>query len=286
MALIIIVYSLRNILFSIFLFFSKNQTNIPEENKRLNAITVSFESTCFFLLILGIFDFLFIKVFILFLVYGIYYIVREKYLMQSIKSPYGENVTYKKSIYLNVWDVSYLVVYILLLMFLLLYFNVLTISESQPTLYYFYSTSAQVFAALLGIIVMFSILILQNEENNKSNERNRFLKKGLVGFTILYIMILILSFAGIAIKDTVNFNSIEKIPEESDINMFRDILSISIFEFVFLMIPAALLYLYAMISDFLKWDATFEVERGSLHVDPDTFNAAVKGADRIKVVMK
>lgn len=172
-------------------------------------------------------------------------------------------------------------------MFLLFYFNVLTIAEMQPTLYYFYSTSAQVFAALLGIVVMFSILILQNEENNKSYERNRFLKKGLVGFTILYILILILSFAGIAIKDTVNFNSIEKLPEEPDINMFRDILSIFIFEFLFLMIPAALLYLYAMISDFLNWDATIEVERGSmLHVDPDTFNSAVKGADKIKIVVK
>ena len=105
-------------------------------------------------------------------------------------------------------------------MFLLFYSNVLTISETQPTLYYFYSTSAQVFAHSSGIIVMFSILILQKEEK-VSDERNRFLKKGLVVFTILYIIILILSFTGIALKDTVNFNSIERIHEDPNINMFK-----------------------------------------------------------------
>lgn len=286
LAFIIIVYSIRNILFSIFMFSSRNQTNIPVENKKLNAMAYSFGVTCFLLLTFGSFDFLFFKVFILFLVYGIYYLVREKYLLPSIKSPYGENTTYKKSIFSHVWDVNFLVLYILLLMFLLFYYNVLTLSEIQPTVYYFYSTSAQVFAALLGIIVMFSILILQNEDK-VSDERNRFLKKGLVGFTILYIIILILSFTGIVLKDTVYPNSIKSIPEYLDINMFRDILSVSIFEFVFLMIPAALLYLYAMISDFLNWDATFEVESGSmLHVEPDNFNAAVKGANRITVVVK
>lgn len=287
LAFIIFVYSIRNILFSVFMFSSKNQPNIPEENKKLNAILYSFGCTCFFLLAFGSFDFFFFKVFILFLVYGIYYFVREKYLLHSIKSPYGVNTTIRKSIFSHVWDVNFLVLYILLLMFLLFNYNVLTLSE-QPTIYYFYSTSAQVFAALLGIIVMFSILILQKEDK-VSNERNRFLKKGLVGFTILYIIILILSFTGIVLKDTVYPNSIQKIPEYPDINMFRDILSISIFEFIFLMIPVALLYLYAMISDFLKWDdadVTFEVERGAMHIDPDIFNKAVKGADRVRIVIK
>lgn len=282
--LIIIVYSIRNIMFYWFMFTWKNQKNISEENKRFNAIAYSFGFTCFSLLVFGAADFLFHKIFILFLVYGIYYLVREKYLIQSIKSPSRDNITIKQGIFSHVWNITYMILYLLLLMFLLFYYNILTISVAQPTLYYFYSTSAQVFATLLGIIVMFSILILQKEEK-EHDDRNRFLKNGLIGFTILYIIILILSFAGIAIKDTVNLNSIEKIPDKPDINMFRDLLSVSIFEFVFLMIPAALLYLYAMISDFLKWDAIYEVEGGAMRVDSDTFKTT-KGADKRKVVIK
>ncbi len=280
LAFIVMVYSIQNILFSFFMFSWRNQTNILEENKKFTAIAYSFGFTWLILLTSGSVNFLFFKVFILFLVYGIYYLVREKYLMQSIKSPSGESITYKKSIFSHVWNINHLILYILLLMFLLFYYNVLTISEIQPTLYYFYSTSAQVFAALLGIIVMFSILILQ-KEGEKYDDRNRFLKKGLVGFAMLYIIILVLSFAGIAVKDTVNLNSIENIPEYPDTNMFRDLLSAGIFEFVFLMIPAALLYLYAMISDFLNWDATFEIVGGG-GIHSDTLKAA-KGAESITI---
>ena len=50
------------------------------------------------------------------------------------------------------------------------------------------------------------------------------------------------------------------------------------------MIPVALLYLYAMISDFLKWDATFEIKTGeSIH--SDSLKIA-KGADRVKIKVK
>lgn len=175
---------------------------------------------------------------------------------------------------------SFLVLYILLLMFLLFYFDIFIISETQPTLYYFYSTSAQVFAALLGIVVMFSILILQKEEKENA-DRKKFLKKGLKGFTILYIIIIVFSITGIVIKDTVEFNPIEKIPENPDINVFRDVLNMSIFELILLMIPIALLYLYAMISSFLNWDATFEIKPGQKLLS-DVLNEA-KGADTIKI---
>ena len=280
--LIIIVYSGRIILFSSFMFASKSN-GLPEKKRKFNSSFFSFGFTLFFLLVSSSVDFLFFKVFILFLVYGIYYFIREKYLPKSIESSIEENITYEKSVFSEVWNMSFLVLNILLLMFLLFYFNVFTISETQATLYYFYSTTAQVFAALLGIVVMFSILILQNEEKRHA-DRIKILKTGLIGFTILYIIIIVFSITGILISDTINFNPIEKMPEIPDINVFKDVLNVSIFELVLLMIPVSLLYLYAMISSFLNWEAKFEIKSGQ-KISSDIIMKA-KGADKIKIEVK
>ena len=280
--LIIIVYSGRIILFSGFMFASKSN-GLPEIKRKFNSSFFSFGFTLFFLLGSSSVDFLFFKIFILFLVYGIYYFIREKYLPKSIESSIEENITYEKSVFSEVWNMGFLVLNILLLMFLLFYFNVFTISETQATLYYFYSTSAQVFAALLGIVVMFSILILQNEEKRHA-DRIKILKTGLIGFTILYIIIIVFSITGILISDTINFNPIEKMPEIPDINVFKDVLNVSIFELVLLMIPVSLLYLYAMISSFLNWEAKFEIKSGQ-KISSDTIMKA-KGADKIKIEAK
>lgn len=279
---IIIIYSVRVILFSVFMYASKSN-ELPEDNRKSNALFFSFGFTLFSLLGFSSSNFLFFKVFILFLVYGIYYLVREKYLSKSIKSSLEGNITYTRSVFSEVWNMSHLVLYILLFMFLLFYFNVLVVSETQPTLYYFYSTSAQVFAALLGIVVMFSILILQKEEKEHM-DRRKLLKRGLTGFTILYIIIIVLSITGILIKDSINFNPIEKIPENPDINVFRDVLNVSIFELIYLMIPVALLYLYAMISSFLNLDAVFEIKNGQT-IHSDTLKKA-NGADNITIEAK
>ena len=280
--LIIIVYSGRIILFSGFMFASKSN-GLPEKKRKFNSSFFSFGFTLFFLLVSSSVDFLFFKVLILFLVYGIYYFIREKYLPKSIEFSIEENITYEKSVFSEVWNMSFLVLNILLLMFLLFYFNVFTISETQATLYYFYSTSAQVFAALLGIVVMFSILILQNEEKRHA-DRIQILKTGLIGFSILYIIIIVFSITGILISDTINFNPIEKMPEIPDINVFKDVLNVSIFELVLLMIPVSLLYLYAMISSFLNWEAKFEIKSGQ-KISSDTIMKA-KGADKIKIESK
>ena len=280
--LIIIVYSGRIILFSGFMFASKSN-GLPEKKRKFNSSFFSFGFTLFFLLVSSSVDFLFFKVLILFLVYGIYYFIREKYLPKSIEFSIEENITYEKSVFSEVWNMSFLVLNILLLMFLLFYFNVFTISETQATLYYFYSTTAQVFAALLGIVVMFSILILQNEEKRHA-DRIQILKTGLIGFSILYIIIIVFSITGILISDTINFNPIEKMPEIPDINVFKDVLNVSIFELVLLMIPVSLLYLYAMISSFLNWEAKFEIKSGQ-KISSDTIMKA-KGADKIKIESK
>lgn len=280
--IIIITYSVRSLLFSLFIFSWRNQTKISKQDINYNASVYSFSFTIFILFAFVGYNFLFFEILILFVVYCISYLIRLKYLVKSVKSEIGKKITYKRSVFAEVLNVNFLILYCLLLMFFLYHYN-FTFSESQSTILYFYSTTAQVFAALLGIIVMFSILILQKDDE-KHDERNRFLKRGLIGFAILYLFIIFFSNIGIVISDTTNSSSMEKMPVSPDINTAKDVLSIAIFEFIFLMIPVALLYLYAMISDFLKWDATFEIKVGeSIH--SDSLKIA-KGADRVKIEVK
>lgn len=72
--LLIIVYSIRELLFYVFMFVLKSG-NLSEIDKKFNALAFSFGFTLFSLLGLALEDFLFFKILILFLVYGIYYFI-------------------------------------------------------------------------------------------------------------------------------------------------------------------------------------------------------------------
>ena len=255
---IVIFYSLQNILYSFFIFLWKNVANETDAVKRYNATHTSISMIVILLFLVSFIDFSFFKILLLFFVYGLSSLIREKYLIESVKSDLGVGTTFKRSVFSNVASINNLTSMSLLLIFLLFYSDVFAI-DSQSILY-FYSTTAQVFAALLGIIVMFSILILQ-KDSEKDDGRKTLLKKGLVGFTILYILIIMFSNMGIVLNNLDYLNS-EKLPENLTTVDLKGLLSVSIFEFVILMIPMGLLYLYAMISDFLEWDATFETKMG------------------------
>ena len=258
LTLIIIIYSVQDILYLFYTHVLKTNAKKTDAGIRSGAINLSFNNILVGLFILSTINFLFFKILLLFFVYGISSSIRERYLIEYIKSDIGAGSKIKKSVFSNVASINNLTLISLLLIFLLFYSDVFAI-DSQSILY-FYSTTAQVFAALLGIIVMFSILILQ-KDSEKEDGRKTVLKKGLVGFTILYILIIMSSSVGIVLNNLDYLNS-EKLPENLTNADLKGLLSVSIFEFVILMIPMGLLYLYAMISDFLEWDATFETTDG------------------------
>ena len=106
------------------------------------------------------------------------------------------------------------------------------------------------------------ILLILQKGYDQHGGRKTVLKKGLVGFTILYILIIMSSTMGTVLNNLDYINSLKKLPGNiADVDL-KCLLGVSIFEFVILMIPMGLLYLYAMISDFLKWEATFETKLG------------------------
>ena len=99
------------------------------------------------------------------------------------------------------------------------------------------------------------IAILQEER--KTGEKSIkiiFLKNGLIGFSLLYVFVIILSITGILVVNNVfQENVVEALSTYSPIAI-QYFINITLFETIFLMTPVALFYLYALVKEFLKLD--------------------------------
>lgn len=245
LSLIIILFSARYLLYKFYLWSWRKQKGKPHE-KKWNASAITYFILFLFLITFG--KTIYYNIILLFLVYAIYDFTKVKYLTPSIKK--DGDATQKTNIFTEILQIDFFAWIIVLFLFMLYNYNVFNIEKQ--TLYYFYSTISQVFSALLGIVVMFGILILQQEKNNECLIKNIFLKKGLIGFTIIYIFVIMLSLSGILItNDIVQENAFESLETVSSENI-RNFVNMTIFELSFLMTPVALLYLYALVSNILK----------------------------------
>lgn len=156
-----------------------------------------------------------------------------------------------ETIYLSFLNADLFAWIIVIIMFYLYYYKFLNISSCQ-TLYSFFSSIAQMFASIVGIVAAFSIFILQQYSGENEIKRTT-LKNGISGFLVIYIFIIILSVIGILVSNDITVN-MSLLKSGADIALTRDLIIPIIFEFSLLMFPIALLYLYAMIVTFLKFD--------------------------------
>jgi hypothetical protein len=252
LSLIISVFCIRHILFQLCLSCRRKE----KKDENLKNFKASVSSYLLLYLAYPLICNPYIKIFqlnilLMIVVYGFYDLVKVKYLSPMVKySDINENKTI--SFFDEVKNVDLYAWLIVLIMFLLYNYQFFNILDCQ-TLYYFYSATAQIFAALLGIVAMFGILILQKNEC-ENNTKNDVLKNGIKGFLIIYITVIILSLTGLLVSRSITLESMSLIPRNMDINSMRGLVNSIIFESCFLMIPVALLYLYAMIVDFLKLD--------------------------------
>lgn len=258
LTLIICLFSIRYVLFRICSKISLKRRKV-EENSVLMTVNASllsyflFGLIYYFVLCFSSIDVIKISVFIIILVSAFYDLVKIKYL-----SPHIEYVGTDKSkntntnIFYEILNADLFAWTIVIIMFYLYYYEFFNISSCQ-TLYYFFSSIAQMFASIVGIVAAFSIFILQQYAGENEIKRST-LKNGITGFLVIYIFIIILSVIGILTSnDTIPVN-ISLLKSGADIALTRDLISPIIFEFSLLMFPIALLYLYAMIVTFLKFD--------------------------------
>lgn len=192
---------------------------------------------------------------LMFLVYEIYNQIKIRYLPSIYQKNDNTNLEQMKPFYL-IRNVDLYACILVLILYMLYNFD--TFNVEKQTMYYFYSSIAQVFSALLGIVIMFGILILQTEKKSDTNsEHSIFLKNGLVGFSFLYILVIILSMLGIlVVNDIIQENAISLILGTSYSAIgIQNFFNMTVFEICFLMAPVALIYLYVLVTEFLKLDS-------------------------------
>lgn len=243
LSLIITLFAIRYLLYNFYIWSWRKQKGKPLE-KKWNASFQTYIIIFFLLLPFGQHGF---RIILMFLVYAIYDFMKIKYLTVSKKTEQITNNELK--VYSEILKVDFIAWIIVLSLFML--YNNQVLGAGSQTLYYFYSTIAQVFSALLGIVIMFGILILQDGDKTT---KNIFLKRGLHGFSFIYIFILILSMSGILVtNDLIQENTFDTL-ESLTSTQIRNIVNMGIFETTFLMTPVALLYLYGLVIEFLKLD--------------------------------
>lgn len=109
------------------------------------------------------------------------------------------------------------------------------------TIHWFYSTIAQVFAALLGIIVMIGVSNLI--------EKNPVIIKALKGYTILYIIVILISLLGITFISENNDSEIDlSALMQSTQSDFNQIFNSMIFISSLVLVVGSLLYLYNLVN--------------------------------------
>ncbi|MDD4532038.1 MAG: hypothetical protein PHW22_01175 [Bacilli bacterium] len=266
---IICLFSIRYIIFQICSKISLKkislkkwkgkENNIEEESNVLRTVHTSLSSyflfglIYYFVLCFSSFDFLKISLFIIILVSAFYDIVKIMYLSPTIEYVgIDKSKNTNTNIFSEIINADLFAWTIVIIMFYLYYYDFFNISDCQ-TLYYFYSSIAQMFAAIVGIVAAFSIFILQKYEGETEVKRSK-LKNGITGFLIIYVFIIILSVIGILISNDTSPINMSLLQNDTNIAITKDLINPIIFEFTLLMFPIALLYLYAMIVTFLKLD--------------------------------
>lgn len=253
LSLIISAFCIRYVFFRFYLYRVQKK-RMDESLEHFIALLYSYVSlyiVYFIFICYPTVKFFQLNIFLMILVYGFYDLVKVKYLFLSPE--YSEKSESDHISFFNeIKGIDMYAWLIVLIMFLLYNYKIFNVSDTQ-TLYYFHSAVSQIFAAILGIVSMFGILILQKKENET---KNNILKKGIEGFLIIYLSVIILSITGILVSRDITFESLSAITWSLNMDSTTKLISSTIFELSFLMTPIALLYLYAMIVNFLKFDDT------------------------------
>jgi hypothetical protein len=117
----------------------------------------------------------------------------------------------------------------------------------------------QVSIGLIGIIVAFSTLILSGRlsKSDEGYAKQTYLLSGLLGTTLLFIIITLISFIGLTLKESLQPTNLPLANEivsqflyDRDMQIKTVVLLIN--EFVFFAVPAALLYFFSLNQDLME----------------------------------
>lgn len=260
--------SLNGFLTQLFLFFGPNKyvrdtLGDPEKHfdqamSKRKTETIQVLSTITVVSLLAIIGFsvhslMWICVAIFLVAQGLYNYFRSHYLTVEVRTEMtksGYQFELQGS-YVSVYKMSGLSFYLSLIVFLAYCAGFFELSHNA--IRSFYGVIAPVSANMLAIVTMFGVLFLQREAGAKGgSEKPRVIANGLKGFAMIFTIILITAIIG---SLTISESGVLSIGSAYQFSFTKGslgkITESIFFEFMLFFVPSAMLYLFAMISDFL-----------------------------------
>lgn len=158
-----------------------------------------------------------------------------------------------KDVLRNVAGIRWSLWSILIFFFSLFYFLATQVLLSKPNFDSFYEAVIYAYIGILAIVIAFAVLVI---ERGPREEATQHLKRALSGLIQMYTMFTLITVAGFLLGTDVNgeilTRSVELHEILSSIDNLFNIFRILAIEFAILAFPAGLLYLYAMVKDFLR----------------------------------
>lgn len=141
----------------------------------------------------------------------------------------------------------------LIVFFVLFYIIVTQVAIGGSHFSPFYEAVIYAYLGILAIVIAFTVLVLQRRSQKQATEH---LRRALAGLVQMYVVFVFITVAGLLLGTDVNVEVLTRSVELSEIlgslDAFFNICRILAIEFTILAFPAGLLYLYAMIKDFLR----------------------------------
>jgi len=143
--------------------------------------------------------------------------------------------------------------YPILIFFLCLFLAVTQLGIEETPFGSFYEAVIYAYVGILAIVIAFAVLVIQR---GTQKNRTEHLKRALEGLVQMYVIFALIAVTGLLLGTDINGEVLTRSVEPSEIlgsvNASLNICRILTTEFTILAFPAGLLYLHAMIKDFIR----------------------------------
>jgi hypothetical protein len=153
----------------------------------------------------------------------------------------------------NLWGIRPFLYGILIFFSILFYFIVTQVSAEKHYFSLFYEAVAAAYLGILAIVIAFAVLVIRRETLQEVTEDFR---RAVTGLVQMYVIFALITVVGLILGTEVSGDILTRSMELSEIlesvDSLLNVCRLLTLEFAVLAFPVGLLYLYAMIKDFMR----------------------------------
>lgn len=157
-----------------------------------------------------------------------------------------------KSFLRNLQGIRPLLYGILIVFSVIFYFIVTKEPAEKHSFTLFYEVVAAAYLGILAIVIAFAVLVIRGHTQQEVTEHFR---RAIMGLVKMYVVFALITVVGLLLGTEVSGSILTRSVEFSEIlgsaDSFLNLCRLLVVEFAVLVFPIGLLYLYAMIKDFL-----------------------------------